>query len=199
MEETSNLLVLIKDLKRQSLHAQHELYKRYYGLFMSICMRYAGSQPDAEEILHDGFLKIFRQINQFKGEGSFEGWMKRIMVRTAVDYTRSKAAKQQQATLYVGETKNTEEGNHSMDNYVAPVENGVEQRLEQQQLTKMLYELTEQQRTVFNLFVMEGYGHKEIAQFLNISERSSQLYLQQARQALTHLLQTTYKGLFTKI
>jgi RNA polymerase sigma factor (sigma-70 family) len=186
MVNDTNISSLIPKLLQQDLFAQHELYKRYYGLFISMCMRYTNTQQDAEEILQDGFLKIFRNIEQFKNEGSFEGWMKRIIVHTALDYTRSKQAKKQLKVVYVKETVG--ENKNTMDSYTEAVNSLAETKWELEALTRMLNQLSEQQRNVFNLFVIEGFGHKEIADMLDISERSSQLYLQQARQKLSVML-----------
>jgi RNA polymerase sigma factor (sigma-70 family) len=186
MANDVNISSLIPKLLTHDLYAQHELYKRYYGLFISMCMRYTHTQQDAEEILQDGFLKIFRNIDQFKNEGSFEGWMKRIIVHTAVDYTRSKQAKKQLKVVYVKETIGEQAA--AMDSYTDTVNNLAETKWELEVLTKMLNQLSNQQRNVFNLFVIEGFGHKEIAEMLDISERSSQLYVQQARQKLSVML-----------
>jgi RNA polymerase sigma factor (sigma-70 family) len=182
-----HLEALLLKLNESCIAAQHELYKRYYGTFMSICMRYAASHHDAEEILQDSFLKIFTNIGQFKNEGSFEGWMKRIVVHTALDYTRSKQAKRQLSIVHAKEPtfSNTE----PMDAYTIPDYNLVEAKWDQEALLQILSKLTKNQATVFNLFVMEGFSHKEIAHMLYISERGSQLFLQQARQKLTVLLQ----------
>jgi RNA polymerase sigma factor (sigma-70 family) len=186
-----HLEALLLKLKEPCIAAQHELYKRYYGIFMSMCMRYAASYHDAEEIIQDGFLKIFNSINQFKNEGSFEGWMKRIIVRTALDYTRSKQTKRQLSIVHAKEAvyANTE----PMDAYTVPVYNLVETKWDQEALMHILSKLNHNQATVFNMFVIEGFSHKEIAEMLIISERGSQLFLQQARQKLTLLLQADNK------
>ena len=182
---------LLPKLKEPCIAAQHELYKRYYGIFMSMCMRYAASYHDAEEILQDGFLKIFTNINQFKAEGSFEGWMKRIVVRTALDYTRSKQTKKQLSIIHAKESAfaNTD----PMDAYAIPAENLVEAKWNQESLMHLLSKLSHKQAAVFNMFVIENFNHKEIAEMLYISERGSQLFLQQARQKLSVLLQANNK------
>jgi RNA polymerase sigma factor (sigma-70 family) len=187
MYVNANLDILIAKLKEPNIAAQHELYKRYYSIFMSMCLRYANNPYDAEEILQDSFLKIFYNIEQFKNEGSFEGWMKCIVVRTALDYIRSKQTKRHLNIIHTKEPdfNNTE----PMDAYTIPDYNLAEDKWDQEALLGLLGKLSKNQATVFNLFVMEGFSHKEIAAMLFISERGSQLFLQQARQKLSTMLQ----------
>ncbi len=145
---------------------------------MRIGIRYAGNQQDAEQWVHDGFLKIFQSLEQYTNAGSFEGWIKKIMVRTCLDNIRKERAKKNEVdynTVY-NEYKHAEAA-HYIDNEIVA-------KMDMQQLIQLLNTLPDKQRTVFNLHVFEGYGHKEIAELIAITENHSYWLLHQARKNL---------------
>lgn len=141
-------------------------------MFLKVCARYAKSMLDAEQLLNDGFLKIFTQVEFFKNAGSFPGWMHRIMVNTCLDYLRGSALKEEMK-IHVNSIP-AEESN------IAVTNDGIES-MEFKELVKIIQSLPAMTRTVFNLFVFEGYNHKEISEQLEISEGTSHWHVHQAR------------------
>lgn len=166
---------LIVGCRKKSRAVQEHLYKIYYSLFLKVCARYAKNMQDAEQLLNDSFLKIFTQIEKFSNAGSFEGWMKRIVVNTCLDYLRSTYLKEEM-TMHVNAIQ-PEETNLSVGN------DGLES-IEFRELVDMIQTLPSMTRTVFNLFVFEGFNHKEISGQLDISEGTSHWHVHQARNVL---------------
>ncbi|MEA3495487.1 MAG: sigma-70 family RNA polymerase sigma factor [Bacteroidota bacterium] len=156
-------------LKGKSL-AQEKLFKKYYGLMMGICLRYAVDKHEANDILQEGYIKIFKNISKFKFEGSFISWIKRIMINTAIDKYRKNAT-----------IPNSFEVNEEIDSKNI---NDVLSNLEKQDLLKCINSLSIGYRTVFNLYVIEGFSHKEIAEKLQINEGTSKSQLFKAKQKL---------------
>lgn len=144
-------------------------------MFLKVCARYAKSMQDAEQLLNDGFLKIFTQIDKYSNIGSFEGWMKRVVVNTCLDYLRSTYLKEEM-TMHVNAVQ-PEETNLAVTN------EGLE-NIEFKALVSMIQTLPSMTRTVFNLFVFEGFNHKEISEQLDISEGTSHWHVHQARSIL---------------
>ncbi|MGN6567595.1 MAG: RNA polymerase sigma factor [Flavipsychrobacter sp.] len=173
---------IIAGCREQNRAIQEHLYKTYYSLFLKICARYAKDMQDAEQLLNDGFLKIFTNINKFGDQGSFEGWMKRVLVNTCLDYLRSKYLKQEMV-MHVHAIP-AEQSNLSITNEVF-------ENLEFKELVKVIQSLPAMTRTVFNLFVFEGYNHAEIAAQFNISEKTSQWHVHQARYLLQKKIKKT--------
>lgn len=144
-------------------------------MFLKVCARYAKNMQDAEQLLNDGFLKIFTQIDKYGNTGSFEGWMKRVVVNTCLDYLRSTYLKEEM-TMHVNAIQ-PEETNLSVTN------EGMKQ-IEFRELLSMIQILPSMTRTVFNMFVFEGFNHKEISEQLDISEGTSHWHVHQARNML---------------
>lgn len=147
--------------------ARRLLYERYGGGLMAICLRYLGDRETAEDILHDGFIRIFQSMNQFtyQGEGSLKAWLSRVMVNEALGYLRKHNAQVQQEVL-MEEIPDRADDDGDLD------------EIPQSVLMKLISELPEGYRTVFNLYVFEDKSHKEIAELLGITEHtsSSQFY-----------------------
>lgn len=158
---------LIKGCKKNNPKIQRQLYEMYSGRMLAICRRYIKHTDEAEEIMVNGFLKIFEKIDQFRGEGSFEGWMKRIMVFEALNHLR----KQKMVFVEI----ETAQYNENIDYTNA------QSQLEVQDLMNLLDELPAGYRTVFNLYAIEGYSHQEIGEMLQISESTSKSQLSRAR------------------
>jgi len=166
---------IIAGCRKKDRALQEHLYRVYYSVFLKVCARYAKNMQDAEQLLNDGFLKVFTQIEHFKNAGSFAGWMQRIMVNTCLDYLRSTSLKEEMV-MHVKSIP-AEESNLSVSN------EAIEQ-MEFRELVKIIQALPAMTRTVFNLFVFEGYNHREISQQLDISEGTSHWHVHQARNTL---------------
>ena len=150
--------------------AQRQVYEKYARRMLGVCIRYASSQFDAEEMLINGFLKVFDRIGQFRGEGSFEGWIRKIMVNEALTYLR----RNKNGFLETNLEKADRE----------PYNDAVSGQLEAEDLLRVIQRLPIGYKTVFNLYAIEGYSHQEIASTLGISESTSKSQLCRARALL---------------
>lgn len=155
---------------------QQALYDRFAAKMYGVSLRYAGSAEEAEDILQEGFIKVFRKIDSFRGEGSFEGWVRRIFVNTAIEYYRKKT--------YMQPITESEEASIE-GKYISVLD-----RLAEKDIIELIQQLSPGYRTVFNLYVVEGYTHREIADQLGISEGTSKSQLSRAKQILQDLVQT---------
>lgn len=162
---------------------QKILYEQSYNLFLKICMRYTKNEHDAEQTLHDSYLKIFKSIKEYEGKGSFEGWMKRIVVNCNLDYLRSKTTKEQQ-NVYLPE-------DITQINFTTKDANAID-KLNMKELMKLVQSLPHMSKTVFNLFVFDGFSHKEIAGMLQITEGTSQWHVNNARKLLQEKIKNLY-------
>jgi len=161
--------------------SQKRLYTSFYGYAMAVCDRYTNNQDDAVEILNDGFLKIFKEIHRYKPAysdvvGSFKGWLRKIMVYTAIDHFRKNHKYAFTAEL---------------DNGVIQVSSQTESALDKisyEEIIRAIQKLTPGYRTVFNLFVIEGFTHDEISEKLGISTGTSKSNLAKARRQLQKIL-----------
>lgn len=166
---------VINGCRNRERYFQEYLYRQYYSLFLKICSRYARDMQDAEQLLNDGMLRIFEHVGDFEGKGNFEGWMKRIMVNTCLDYLRSRYLKTSMQMNF----------NTTMVNeMVISISNDAVSKIQFSALLAMVQGLSPMTRTVFNLFVFEGYSHKEIAKLLDISEGTSCWHVNNARNQL---------------
>ena len=166
---------IIAGCRKKDRTIQEHLYRTYYSMYLKVCARYAKSMQDAEQLINDGFLKIFTQIDHYKNAGSFAGWMQRIMVNTCLDYLRGSALKEEMA-MHVNAIP-IEETN-------LPIDNEGMERIEFKELVGMIQSLPAMTRTVFNLYVFDGYNHKEIGEQLTIREGTSHWHVHQARNML---------------
>ena len=147
------------------------LYKDFAPKMYGVCLRFAGNKMDADDILQEGFIKVFKNLKEFKNKGSFEGWIRRIMVNTAINFHKRRKR------IASTEDTNWIELSKSVDADVFSI-------LSQAELLSMIQGLPNGYRTVFNLNVVEGYTHKEIAEMLNISDNTSKSQLVRARRIL---------------
>jgi len=161
---------IINRCKQQDRKAQQALYDKYAPLFYGISLRYMKNNTDAEDVLVEGFYKIFSKIDQFQNKGSFEGWMKRIIINEALMAIRKK----NNLNLHV----EIEKANQVKTESVA------EMNLTYQELLGLIQALPTGYRTIFNLYVIEGYKHREIAEKLNISINTSKSQLILAKKKL---------------
>lgn len=158
--------------------AQRELYDMFKSRMFGICLRYAGNYHDAEDILQEGFIKVFEKIRQFSFKGAFEGWIRKIMVNTALEkYRMHFQAVSLQENLAIADS---EEGKETSAD------------IEAAELLQMVQELSPRYRVVFNLYALEGYSHKEISELLQISEGTSKSNLSRARAILQEKVNRYY-------
>ena len=168
MGDTSkDLTALIQGCIRQERESQKGLYQLFYGYAMSICLRYSRTKEEAVEILNDGFMKVFTKISLYNPNRSFKGWIRRILINTAVDAYR------QNHKHYFAE-------DISVLEHEAVVNNVVDQ-LNYEVLIQLVQDLSPAYRTVFNLYVIDGFTHEEIAEQLQISVGTSKSNLSKAR------------------
>ncbi len=154
---------------RQETASQKAVFDRYASRMLGVCNRYARTAADAEDILQDAFIKVFSKIRQFKGEGSFEGWIRRIVVNTAL--------KKYTLTRYAKELPGYEVTDNSQ-----PVEDpSAYAHLSQKDLLALINSLPDGYRLIFNLYAIEGYPHEEIAEMLGIQPGTSRSQLVKAR------------------
>jgi len=161
--------------------AQEELYRAFAPKMYGICLRFARNQMEAEDVMQEGFIKVFRYLKDYRNDGSLEGWIRRTMVNTAINFYKKKIKYQKDVSLDQGEPISVEE------------ESAID-RLSTQELLEMIRELPDGYRMVFNLNVIEGYTHKEIGDMLNISENTSKSQLSRARGVLQEKLKKKVKG-----
>ena len=161
-------------------NAQYELYRKFASTMLGVCLRYAQSREEAEDILQEGFLKVFQKIASFRQEGSLEGWIKRIMINHALNRFR----KNRKQPFYedieeINETEiiDTNETAAISETYPTEV------------LLSMIQSLPQGYRVVFNMYVFEDFSHKDIAESLNISENTSKTQLMKARRLLQKKLE----------
>jgi RNA polymerase sigma factor (sigma-70 family) len=177
---------IIKGCQKQKADCQRILYEQYYGVMMSICIRYGRTKEDAEEMLSNGFLKIFVHINQFEAKGSFEGWMKKTMLNSCLDFLKTKEIKSHHRSILVNDSIPEE---HFFDKQLYDKgfynELEIEAKFTKEELLNTLNKLPELTKTIFNLYVFEECTHKEICTILGIGERTSQWHLSNAKKELT--------------
>ncbi len=159
---------LITNCKKNDAKAQSQLYKLFSGKLFSLCLKYSKNYAEAEDNLQDAFITVFKKIKQFENKGSFEGWIKRVTINTALQRYRSKG---------VYEIVNEEQ----IEDVVVEVE---EDDINMDYLLGLIQELPDRYRLVFNLYALDGYSHKEIADMLTISIGTSKSNLARARMIL---------------
>ncbi len=161
---------IIRGCIKGNASCQRMLFDMFAGKMMSVCLRYGRNQPEAEDMLQEGFVRVFNNLHQFKFEGSFEGWMRRVMVNNALKVLEKKRINYLEVT-----------GKHE---YAVSLEPSVYTGLGEEEIMKMINGLPDGYRIVFNLNVIEGYSHEEIGQMLNIQPSTSRSQLVKARKML---------------
>ncbi|HEX8460909.1 MAG TPA: sigma-70 family RNA polymerase sigma factor [Segetibacter sp.] len=155
--------------------AQRELYTRYSPKMLAVCYRFAQSREDAEDMLQEGFIKVFTQIHTFKNQGAFEGWIRRIVVHTCINFL-----------------KKYKKFNDSIDlanaDYVYVKEETIPSIMQAKQVSECIRHLPIGYRTVLNLYAIEGYSHREIATMLDIEESTSRSQYTRAKSMLENIL-----------
>ena len=172
---------LIQKCKEQDIQAQESLYNKYSGILFAVCLRYSPNYEEAQDNLQDAFLTIFKNIEQFKGKGSFEGWIKRITVNTVLQKYR----KQRVYNL-------TNEGQVPEEIDDEPIE---DEKIPLDYLLQIIQELPDRYRLVFTMYVLDGYSHQEIATMMNITTGTTKSNLARARAILKTKVKAYKKGL----
>lgn len=180
VERKLDLDEIIAGCKKSDRRTQEQLFRLLYGKMMAVCLRYISDRDSAQEVLQEGFIKVFEHIGNFDSKGSFEGWVRRIMANCAIDAIR----KNRKDTLLTDNDRDFQKSTAD------------EEELEDWDITSLkasyameaIDKLTPAYRTVFNLYVMENYTHKEIAEMLGISEGTSKSNLAKAKMNLQNYL-----------
>lgn len=178
-ELSTKLVNLLDGCLKHDRQSQKMLYQHFYGYAMSVCLRYTSSRSEAIEVLNDGFLKVFTKLNLYDRSKSLKGWIRRIMINTSIDHYRHnlKHASTQ------GDLENALE--------VSAQETAIS-KLSFDEIVAEIQELTPAYRAVFNLYVIDGFNHEEIAEILEISVGTSKSNLSRARAALQKRLAKIY-------
>lgn len=161
---------LIKGCIREERSCQQKLYKTYAGKMLVVCMRYTRNRQEAEDVLQDGFIRVFDNIKKFAFNGSFEGWVRRIMINCALRNFRKSSYQKEQIGI--------------AEDYDIPSDTTIYDKLSEQELLKIIDDLPEGYKMVFNLYAIEGFSHKEIADMMDINEGTSRSQLNKARKYL---------------
>ena len=169
---------IIKACLQGDRQAQRDIFHMYAGKMMGVCVRYARHRHEGEDILQDGFVKVFTHLHEFDYVGSFEGWVRRIIVNTAIRNNQKKSITQEEIGL-----------EHIKEESEGPE---VFSALSEEELIKLITSLPEGYRMVFNLFAVEGYSHKEISELLHIEESTSRSQLMKARRMLQDKVNELY-------
>ncbi|MCX6352398.1 MAG: RNA polymerase sigma factor [Bacteroidetes bacterium] len=173
---------VIKACLENNAQAQKALIKLFYGYSKSICLRYASGVEEAEEIINDGFLKVFTNLHKYDFSQPFKAWMRTIMVNTAIDYYRK-----WQKTQYHQDVDEID---------VVDLNEDIIGRIAADEILKLVQQLSPAYRMVFTMYVIDGYNHREIAEMLGIKEGTSKSNLQDARKKLQQLVKNTYPHLY---
>ena len=171
---------LIEKCLENDPRAQEFLYKRFSRRMYGVCLRFARNTLEADDILQEGFIKVFTFLKDFRQDGSFEGWIRRTFVNTAINYYHSKENEWKETSIDKAES-------------VQSVSEDALDIISAADLIEIIRELPEGYRLVFNLYVIEGYAHQEIAEMLHISESTSKSQLSRARMALQERLEKRKK------
>ena len=167
--------LIVEACARKERWAQQQIYEAYYGAMTGVCLRYSNSEQESFDILQEGFIKVFRHITKYKPGTSLYSWIKRIMVNTAIDYYRMESRRR------------TEDIDHAYS--LSSKDPSVLSNMAQKEILDCIQTLTAAYRNVFNLYVIEGYSHREIGEILGISESTSRSNLVRARSKLRVLLE----------
>lgn len=175
-----SMQLLIQGCKQNDRESQRLLYQHYYGYAISICARYCRSLEESKEVVNDGFMKVFKKIDQHETESSFKAWLRRIMINAAIDHYRKEVKHYHQSTI----------------DEVSPaiVTNNAVDDLSYAELIGMIQRLSPAYRAVFNLHVIDGFTHEEVSGILGISEGTSKSNLMKARENLKSMLDKMNRG-----
>ena len=173
--ELENIDIIVAGCKNGDRKAQERLYKNYYRAMMTLCLRYTKNDADAVEVLNNGFLKVFKNIQRYdSGQASLYTWIRTVVINSCIDFIKQKQ-----------KLEHTKELNEDIQVHVYPE---VFSKMKADELLQLVRKLPSATQAVFNLYSFEGYSHKEIGQILNISEGTSKWHLSEARKNLQELI-----------
>lgn len=180
MSDTSNHIPPETDLIKGCINGDRQmqtlLYRNFSAKMYGVCLRYAENTEDANDILQEGFIKVYKNLDKFRGEGSFEGWIRRIFIHTSIEHFRKKKKSYNFGEVHENSVEDT--GLDALDNLAA------------KDLVQIVNELPPGYKNVFNMHVIEGYSHKEIAELLGITEGTSKSQLARAKGVLKKIIET---------
>lgn len=179
---------IIRRCQKGDRSSQQLIYETFYGKMMSVCMRYAGQRETAKDYLQDGFIKAFMKIGKFDFKGSFEGWLRRIIVNNIIDQIR----KDRYSFVDIDHTYDKRVSESEEEEPEEESDLSLLKKLSVNEILEQIQLLSPAYRTVFNLYIVEGLSHKEIADSLNISEGSSKSNLARAKANMQKLLKRYY-------
>jgi len=179
LEHKYTIEELVKRCKAGERKSQELLYKQFASKMLGVCMRYATDKMEAEDMLQNGFIKVFNKLDDYRGDGSFEGWVRRIMVHCSIEYYRKHHKMMQVVDM---ESEGAEPS-------VSPL---AVSNLDAKDLMALIQQLSPGYKMVFNLYAIEGYSHKEIGEIMGITEGASKSQLSRARTILKE--QITQQG-----
>ncbi len=172
---------LIRGCKRAETLAMKTLYESYYSLMLGICIRYVGNVFDAEDLVQEGFVKIFKDISSFSGRGSFEGWLKRVMINNTLMHLRKSKKElsfENIDELAVNEPTPIDDEELSTEQQIAGAD------FTKEELIEIINSLPTGYQEIVNLYIIDGYKHREISKILNISQGTSKSQLFRARKLI---------------
>lgn len=182
MENNKELQNIIEGCKKGKRKYQKMLFEKYYGKMKGVCMRYSRDEDEAQDMVQNGFIKVFDKLSVYNFTGSFEGWVRRIMVNTAIDLIRKN-----KNNTYAIEDESIISDEFEENGMI--LEEEIDERnLKAKMAVDAISELSAGYKMVFNLYIMEGYTHKEIGEYLGISEGTSKSNLAKAKQKLRSIL-----------
>jgi RNA polymerase sigma factor (sigma-70 family) len=181
LPDGQDIIPLINGCVKANRDSQREFYKQFYSFAMAVCTRYCSRKDDVLEVVNDSFLKIFNELHQFKPryqdyEGSLKGWMRRIIINTSIDHYRRNKKHQLVVEIDTSHATTIEVADTSID------------KISHKEIMEIIQRLSPVYRTVFNLFVIDGYKHEEIAAMLGISEGTSKSNLSKAKMNIQKML-----------
>lgn len=187
IEEPEKLKAIVLGCVNKERKCQQTIFEMYYGKMMSACLRYIPDRDEAQDVLQDGFIKVFNNIAKFDFNGSFEGWIRRIVVNTAIDHIRKKKKDIFQVTDHEFIMNNYTEESDEKEN------ESIYANLKKDEIVEAIKMLSPAYRTVFSLYVIDGYSHQQIADLLNINIGTSKSNLAKARMNLQKVLKEKLK------
>ena len=174
-----NELEIIKGCIIGNRMCQRELYNHFASKMLGVCMRYAKDRAEAEDMLQEGFLKVFKSISTFKNAGSFEGWVRRIMIFTSINMFKQRSRQFRESL--------------DIENVEGVFESDVIDKISEKEIITLIQQMPEGYRMIFNLFAIEGYTHREIAVILDIAEGTSKSQYSRARNFMKQVLRKHYQ------
>lgn len=177
---------LVADCVRNDRKSQQIFYKTFYGKMLAVCMRYTRNREEAQDILHDGFIKVFERLKSFENKGSLEGWVRRLIVNNAIDHIRCRKD-------YFMTAGDEDFADSVVDEHEEYLEVEKMKQMKAEKVIALIQHLSPAYRTVFNMFVIENMPHNEIAEYLGISVGTSKSNLAKAKERLKELFDQHYK------